>query len=67
MSDTSSLPDSRIVITVDTKNQGVDAGVKELNPILQEIMKSVKTSAQAARPGLTASKFGRLQFAEHMY
>jgi hypothetical protein len=62
--DATSYPDARIVVSTDTKGQGLEAGIKDLNPILQQIMKSVK-SGQGPSNQMASTKFGRLTFSEH--
>jgi hypothetical protein len=63
MDHATSYPDARIVVSTDTKGQGLEAGVKDLNPILQEILASAKSEHK--RPKMDSTKFGRLTFSQH--
>jgi hypothetical protein len=53
-------PDARLTLTVATENHDLESGVKQLNPILREILDS--RGGPLTDPDLGVAKFGRLTF-----
>ena len=63
--DSTNASQAKIEVSVSTENHDVQSGVKKLNPILQEILQSVK--APSAAPGkVRPLRFGRLTFSQHL-
>jgi hypothetical protein len=63
--DVTAYPDARIEVSVSTKNHDLESGIKQLNPVLQEILQA--RSATTKKPGAKPrSPFGRLRFSQHL-
>jgi len=60
------LPDARMMITVSTEgSHDLEAGIQQLNPILQEILKA-RLSPSAIEPAMRPRMpFGRLRFSQY--
>ena len=66
--DTLEYPDARIEVSVVCENHELESGVKQLNPILREILNARMTHGQTPkRPARPKNPhFGRLRFSQQL-
>jgi hypothetical protein len=56
-------PDGRITLTVDTGDHNLESGIKQLNPILRDILEARDAPLPWKNPDWVG-KFGRLTFSQ---
>jgi len=60
------FPDARIEISVVCENHELASGVKQLNPLLQAILKSRAAAGLKPKPKPKNPHFGRLTFSQRV-
>jgi hypothetical protein len=57
-------PDGRIKLTVATEDHNLESGIKQLNPILKDILEATDAPFPWTKGDWVKEKFGRLTFSQ---